>query len=253
MLTLPGWQHLRARLSTVRQAGAVALVTATLLLGCGGGGDTTPNTTDNYQPSQGTKVLGMTPVAQQTHVWCWAASAEMVLEYFRLPNLNPGGNYQCGIVAVYYGPNSTCWYDCFSCVATIGTATALQSVINGYGYVASQFGPSRILTSRVVFAPLSFNATAQQIDQGRPLVAGISPHGYSYPNVSEHAVVIVGYQNEPGVQRIIINDPFPYGAYATPDPYTGVGGVQLAPGRYSISYTTLISSLRWGNTIDQIH
>jgi hypothetical protein len=208
---------------------------------------------DEYRPAQGTRVLPLTPIAQQTEVWCWAASAEMVLRYYGLPNLNPAGNYQCGIVAVYYGPYSPCWQNCFACVSAIGTASELQSLINNYGFVASQFVPSRVLSSRLVFSALNFNATAKEIDEGRPIVAGISPSGYSYPNISQHAVVIVGYQNDGNGQRILINDPFPYDAFpGSPNPYLAVGGARVAAGRYSVTYSALVEQLRWGNTIDKI-
>ncbi|MGI9478490.1 MAG: papain-like cysteine protease family protein [Hyphomicrobiaceae bacterium] len=46
---------------------------------------------------------------QQTSVWCWAATAQMVLEYFDFPDIDPVGNYQCGMVASTAGPRSPCY------------------------------------------------------------------------------------------------------------------------------------------------
>jgi hypothetical protein len=205
-----------------------------------------------YQPGPG-RALGISPIAQQTQVWCWAAAAEMVFRYYGLPNLNPALNYQCGIVAAYYGPSSSCWFNCFSCIAGIPTALHLRAVIEGYGVFASQFFQSRVLSSAVAFSALSFVDTAREIDSGRPIVAGISPSGYFYPpGISEHAVVIVGYRNDSSGQRIVVNDPFPYGIFTQPDPYTPAGATAIAPGQYSVPYSALVGHLRWANTIYQI-
>jgi hypothetical protein len=44
--------------------------------------------------------LDISPTFQQTPVWCWAASAEMVLTYYDIPDLNPVGDFQCAIAAL---------------------------------------------------------------------------------------------------------------------------------------------------------
>jgi hypothetical protein len=43
--------------------------------------------------------LNIAPVLQETPVWCWLASMEMALKHYNVPNLSPGGSYQCGLVA----------------------------------------------------------------------------------------------------------------------------------------------------------
>jgi hypothetical protein len=226
------------------------------LVGCGGQEEKTDFgvkvTPAIETPVTGQRLLSIVPMAQQTPVWCWAASAEMVLRYYGLPLLNPSGNYQCGIVAAYYGPNSSCYSNCFTCISPIGAMSNLQLLINNYGVVANQFFPSRVLSSRLVFSALTFSQLAAEINSNRPVVAGISPQNYSYPNFSQHFVVIIGFDTAGGVSSLIVNDPFPYAAAMTPDPYIQAGARQLQAGRYSIPYTTFLNQMNWGNTIDRI-
>jgi hypothetical protein len=235
--------------------GALVLL-ALFTLGLGGCFDDDGGSDDSDAPSPAasSQTLSITPIAQQTELWCWAASAEMIFRHYGLPNLNPSGNYQCGIVAVYFGPASPCWFNCFQCVTGGGLMSQIKVLIDGYGTAARQLGlQSRVLSSSLLFAPLSFNETAEQIDAGQPILAGISPQGYAYPNVSEHAVVIVGYQSNTAGQRLIINDPFPYAAFPTsPNPYFAAGGTALQPGRYSIPYATFVSTMNWANSITNI-
>lgn len=228
---------------------AVLLFGLASLIGSGGGGD---DPEPPYNPRQGTYTLNISPIAQQTEVWCWAAAAEMVFRHYGLPALNT--NYQCGIVAAYFGPNSTCWFNCFSCVSAIGSMSQMHVLVNGYGAFANQFTPSRTLASSLVFSSISFGETAREIDNGRPVLAGISPDGYAYPNISQHVVVIVGYQNtNGGAQAVIVNDPFPYDLFpATPNPYTLAGATRTRPGQYMVPYAAAISRLKWANTIFQI-
>jgi hypothetical protein len=219
------------------------------LFACGGGSDPSPvppSTTSLPVAS----ALQIQPVAQQTMVWCWAASAQMVFQYYGLPNLNPGGNYQCGIVAAYFGQFfPACLANCLACVHGIPSMDQEQLLLNGYGQLANQVGVfSRVLTSTLLFSALTMDQLATEIAAGRPVLAGISPSGVSYPDFSQHAVVIVGYDTS-GVPRLIVNDPFPYQAAGQPDPYLFFGGVQLKPGQYSIPYTSFVHSLQWGNTL----
>ena len=240
------------RLATSIHALLTALALCTLCA-CGAGQNGNDSVSGPYQPAQTTRTLSVAPIAQQTEVWCWAASAEMIFRYYNLPNLNPVGNYQCGIVAAYYGSNSTCSINCFTCVSAIGPMSNAKLLIDGYGVVAQQFTNSRVLSSILIFSALTFNDTAREIDASRPIIAGISPQGYSYPNISQHIVAIVGYQNSNGTQLVVVNDPFPYDLFpSSPNPYTLAGATRTRPGQYSISYSALVSRLQWGNTIYQI-
>lgn len=213
---------------------------------------TEPGCSTNNEDVVGAGALAIDPIAQQTHVWCWAASAEMVFRHYGLPSINPFGNYQCGIVAAYF--QGACIYDCTLCIAPIATLTELQRVVDGYGLVAQQVGyASPVLTSVAAFRALTLSELAAEIDAGRPIIAGISAGGFPYPNVSQHAIVIVGYDWTGPQPMVIVNDPFPYDAVAgAQNPYYAVGAQQIQPGQYLISYATLTGPMVWANSIYRI-
>ncbi len=227
-----------------------------LLMACGGGAGTQATSSTSATPQGTARTLAITPIAQQTAEWCWAASAQMIFAYYGLPNLNPGNDYQCGIVAAAVGPSSPCFYNCYLCASMSGgTVSNMQLVINGYGVIANEYSvPSRVLSSTLAFSALPISTVVAELDAGRPILAGISPNGYSYPNISQHAVLIVGYDTTTTTPRLIVNDPFPYGAYTgVPSPYIAAGGVSARPGQYSISYAAFVSPMNWGNSLYHIN
>ena len=228
------------------------LLGATLvaLTSCGGGG-----TEPEAAPPERFE-LQVQATLQQTPVWCWAASAEMIFRYYGLPNINPVNNYQCGIIGAWFA-GTPCATDCSRCVLPIGAMSSMQQVIDGYGsYVRTLGIAARILSSALVFRPLSRTELANEISAGRPIIAGISPgQAFAIPNASQHVVVIIGYDFAAGKQSIIVNDPFPFQAAPynqVPNPYVRAGGSQVGSGRYSITYDALVSQLLWGNTIFNI-
>lgn len=234
-------------ISLHRLVGSVLASALILLNGCGGG----DSETASAPPDSFT--LGIAPTLQQTPVWCWAASAEMVFKYYGLPNINPGGNYQCGLIAAWFA-GTPCAVDCSLCVVPVGVMSNMQQVINGYGlYVQSIGYQSRVLSSALVFRPLSRTELAAEISSGRPVIVGINTGGgFALPNASQHIAVVVGYDFTAGKQSVIVNDPFPfqYPPYNNyPNPYTAAGGSQIGTGRYSVPYDSLVSKLVWANTI----
>ena len=76
---------------------------------------------------------------------------------------------------------------------------------------------------------MSAFAVKSEIDNGRPIIAGISPgSGMMPPGLAQHAVLIVGYDDVGAI--LIVNDPFPYQAAGMIPPYVQVGGAQILPG-----------------------
>jgi hypothetical protein len=208
------------------------------------------------------KQLSVPTIAQQTEVWCWAASAEMILRYYQMPNLNPGGDYQCGVVGTYYhiaaGPNHPCAsISCYQCISGASTMWEIARVLDGYGQVARQFGlQARVLSSSSATRRLSLAELAIELDEGRPILAGVSFHGGpSLPGISGHAVVIVGYDAMVSAPTITINDPYPYERFVpyNQNPYIVAGGRYVSPGKYTIELALLDGPIiTWGNTIYQI-
>lgn len=235
--------------SGCRKLAFVFSLCVTLLSACGGGSD--PPVPVQSAPVSAS--LAIRPVAQETVVWCWAASAQMVFQYYGLPNLNAAGDYQCGIVAAYFGPAyPACYYNCYLCVAGIPSMDQEQLLVNGYGRLAQSFGlQSRVLSSSLLFAPLSMQDVMAEISARRPVLAGISPNGISFPDFPEHAVVIVGYDTS-ATPALVVNDPFPYAAAGMINPYLYLGGVQIQPGQYAIAYESFVTYMKWGNTLYRI-
>jgi len=223
------------------------------LAGCqGGGGDGPP---PNPSPGGGgatAKTLNITPIYQETEVWCWAAAATMVFRYYGLPNVNIGGDYQCGVVAVTF-PNP-CAYNCLLCQTGIETLTNLNFVIDNYGYTLTNFYfiPSRNLSSQFIFSALTMDQVVGEINANRPILVGISPSGFvSAPNVSEHVAVIIGYDT--ARSELVVNDPYPFALFpGRTDPYVAAGGRLLRQGQYAVPYNGFVYQMLWANTIYQI-
>lgn len=194
--------------------------------------------------------LDIDPVIQQTPVWCWAATSEMILKYYGFPNLNPGGNYQCGVVGSVGG---VCSANCAACITTGGTSYSIANIIRNYASVAYRFTGYR---SYERFSPratgrLSVGGIIDHIDAGAPVLAGITPSGFRFPSgsgMSQHAVVIVGYEEtDDGSIVLTINDPFPYPAFS--DPYRAAGGDGDGYGQHWIDYGAFVSRLGYDNSI----
>ncbi|CAK0037483.1 Uncharacterised protein [Burkholderia pseudomallei] len=212
----------------------------------------------------GATTLNVPPVQQATPAWCWLATGEMVFRYYGIPSNGAGPNasssaYQCGEArgqgAVRVGPSGPlsfqgpCWMNCVPCAATGSrNLQGLYNLVVQYPQIVQiTVGNTVLLKAQATTSPLSLSALQNEIDSGRPVFAGISP-GVSYlpPGVSEHAVLIVGYQ--PGGQ-IIINDPFPYQQAGMTPAYVRYGGAQLMPGRFIVPYEALVGPINWANTI----
>jgi len=191
------------------------------------------------------ETLSVAPVAQQTPVWCWAATIEMAFRHYGAPNLNPYGNMQCAVVATLH---PQCAANCGTCIVSGGTTANMVMSINAYRQFAYNAGAGFPNFSYYLAGRLGFYDIVDSIDADDPLIAGISPSGMGGrypPTMSEHAVIIVGYDE--GNASVIVNDPYPYPPGF--DPYIRFGGMQLQPGRYEISYTAFTQGLGYKDTI----
>lgn len=235
-------------------------VLAALVGSCGGKGECgglvgpCPTPTPTATPAAsltGSRTLAIAPRQQQTDVWCWASSAEMVFRFYGLPSLNPV-SYQCGIVAAWFG--GACLIDCSQCRSPIGPMSNQLAVIQRYGpYAQSLFIPSRVLSATLVFRSLTAAEVKAEIDAGRPIVIGIAPGGgFALPNASAHIAVLIGYDFNGGAQDAVVNDPYPFEFVPQPNPYVSRGGRLLQPGQYRISIAALQVQLQWANTIYRI-
>jgi hypothetical protein len=198
------------------------------------------------------KVLRMIePRPQQTLVWCWAATSQMVLEYYGVPNVNPAGDYQCGVVGAQGG---MCGIWCGNCITSVGPTTNIVRVLKNYvlyaqnqgGFIRpSNFNPRHLgrLSPTDIFA---------QINRESPIIAGVSPTqlpdmypaGYGF---SQHVVVIVGYDRVSDDPLLYVNDPYPFPPEF--NLYVASGGQKIQDYQYTIRYSDFVRKLHYANSI----
>lgn len=194
------------------------------------------------------KTLDVIPVYQRTPVWCWVTVGEMVFTYYGVANINPAGDFQCGIIALL---NPVCNQNCYNCQVPAGSRQRMFNMLTQYPAFASGVSNSSTkITIQPINRPLTLADLKSEIDAGRPVIAGISPSGYQAAGVSQHVALIVGYNND----SLIVNDPFPFGTDAfLGNPYQKAGGQEISQGQFSISYSSFISGLVWQDSIFQIN
>lgn len=195
------------------------------------------------------------PVQQETEVWCWLAVGEMVFRYYGLPTVNPGGDYQCGIVgAVGYAQNGACDacnINCGNCVRPAGSAAMLSYMLTNYPKIACRdlYTQNRTLNNTFVSNYLSSAFLIAELNQHRPVIAGINPGSqFVLPGNSQHVALIKGYSYDANnVLYLKINDPFPYWTTGV-DPYVTNGAIANGDLSYEMKYTDFVNGLLWNTS-----
>jgi hypothetical protein len=195
-------------------------------------------------------VIAIPVVYQETKVWCWAATATMALQAFGYPNVNPGGNFQCGIVAVTF---PQCDADCRQCEKPIGPLPNMLQVIRGYQDFVERTRNFRVPRVQPRYVPYpTFEQIKASVRAGYPVIAGISPWSGrpQDPGHTDHAVLITGYREDNGgaTRELTINDPYPYRGIANPyeqagatvDAQTGVARVTWSTATHYLHLTSAI-------------
>jgi hypothetical protein len=205
-------------------------------------------------PAAADEKLSIDPVFQETPVWCWAAVGEMVFRHYDVPNINPVGDYQCGIASQML---PSCEYSCANCVSSAGSLIYMNNVLIRYPKIA-QFRtgiPTGTISSSPVYRALTRAEIEEEIDNGRPIVAGISPTGFPAGGTSQHVALIIGYEEDDDQFILIVNDPFPYGHPAfrgQGDPFLKAGGEKVEEGQYRIRFDRFKTRLLWRESIYRI-
>ncbi len=215
--------------------------------------------TESVDPPPPSASLSIDPVTQQTEVWCWAATVEMVLRHYGVPNLNEGSDFQCGIVAVYalirYGSGHPCTEDCRECLDPIDGMPEVERLVEEYGQIARGAGlSSPVLSARSVPRRLTLAELMTEIAADRPVIAAISTNGGSFPDANDHVVVVHGYDTTGDETTISVNDPYPYDRFV-PDaqnPYVLAGGRVLQSGQYEIGLQAFVDRFGWAGSLFRI-
>ena len=121
--------------------------------------------------------LHIPPVFQERPSWCWAAVGEMVFKYYYVPAVHRT-DYQCGIVQ----SRNLCKGipNCVQCDLSAGDEATTVNMLEQYPLMATLGGTAGdiALTVQSKSGSLSEAEVKNELDQGRPIIVGISPPGF---------------------------------------------------------------------------
>ena len=198
--------------------------------------------------------LHIPPVFQERPSWCWAAVGEMVFKYYDIPAIHRT-DYQCGIVQ----SRNLCMGipNCVDCDLSAIDETAVVNMLEQYPVLATQSGKAGeiALTVQSKSGILSEAEVQREIDEGRPIIVGLSPRGFKVDGIRQHMALIVGYDNSSGNLMLTVNDPFPFEDMVflwIGNPYVNARALEEGDGRYEVGYDAFRSKLKWTQTLHQM-
>jgi hypothetical protein len=207
-------------------------------------------------PTMAAKVqLHIPPVFQESPSWCWAAVGEMVFKYYYVPAVHRT-HYQCGIVQA----RELCSGipNCMECDLPAGDEATMMNVVEQYPLLATRGGAGGdiSLTVQSMAGSLSEAEVKQELDEGRPIIAGVSPSGFKVDGMAQHMALIVGYDDRSGNLMLTVNDPFPFEA----DRFLWIGNPYQPnmdmsgenAGQYEVSFNRFLSKIKWNQTMYRI-
>jgi len=198
--------------------------------------------------------LHIPPVFQERPSWCWAAVGEMVFKYYYVPAAHRT-DYQCGIAQSR--KLCTGMPNCVECDFPSGDEATMVNMLDQYPLMAAlgKTAGDIALTAQSKSGSLSEAEVKKEIDEGRPIIVGISPPGFKVDGVPQHMALIVGYDDSSGDLMLTVNDPFPYEDMR----FLWIGNAYLSArasggsaGEYEIGYEKFGLRLKWTQTIYRI-
>jgi hypothetical protein len=197
------------------------------------------------------KTLPIEPVTQESPVWCWVAVGEMVFDYFDIPNVNPAGDFQCGIIGLLAAGTwaNACAYQCQLCQVPAGSAAGVIGMLRDYPRKVSYATAEEVTTLSASHKtrPLQPDEIKSEIDDGNPIIAGISPSGRPAGGSAAHVALIIGYRATEDSFELRVNDPYPFGGWQG-NPYLAAGGETEESGSYWIPYESFRQALSWSES-----
>ena len=195
--------------------------------------------------------LHIPPVFQERPSWCWAAVGEMVFKYYDIPAIHRT-DYQCGIVQ---GRNLCKGIpNCVECDLSAIDEATMVNMLEQYPVMATRGGTAGdiALTVQSKNGSLSDAEVKKEIDEGRPIIVGLSPTGFKVDGIPQHMALIVGYEDRSGDLMLTVNDPFPYEDMR----FLWIGNAYLSArasggsdGEYEIEYEAFRLRLKWTQTM----
>jgi hypothetical protein len=134
------------------------------------------------------RTLSIAAIPQQTQLWCWAATSEMIFRYYGRPVT------QCQLVSAYL--NRPCCTGDPACIVGSGNMETIQQGLFLLGGIRS-----------IHVGPITFGQIVTEISAGRPIMVG-------YRNsFAGHVVLVTGYNTANNFVHVL--DPF-YGTFDVP-------------------------------------
>ena len=199
--------------------------------------------------------LHIPPVFQERPSWCWAAVGEMVFKYYYVPAVHRT-DYQCGIVQAR--DLCTGIPNCVKCDLPVGDESSMMNMLQQYSLLATRDGAAGdvALAAQSKAGSLSEEEVKQEINEGRPIIAGVSPSGFKIDGISQHTALIVGYDDRSGDLKLIVNDPFPF----EDDRFLWIGNPYQPnmdmsgenEGQYEVGFQRFRSKIKWIHTMYRI-
>ena len=199
--------------------------------------------------------LHIPPVFQERPSWCWAAVGEMVFKYYYVPAVHRT-DYQCGIVQT----RNLCTGipNCVKCDLPPGDESTMMNMLQQYSLLATRGGAAGdiALAAQSKAGSLSEEEVKHEINEGRPIIAGVSPSGFKIDGISQHTALIVGYDDRSGDLKLIVNDPFPF----EDDRFLWIGNPyqpnmdmsEENEGQYEVGFQRFRSKIKWIHTMYRI-
>ena len=198
--------------------------------------------------------LHIPPIFQERPSWCWAAVGEMIFKYYYVPVVHRA-DYQCGIAQ----SRKLCggMPNCLECDLPAGDEATMINMLEQYPAMVTSGGAAGdiALTAQSKSGTLSEAEVKREIDEGRPIIVGLSPSGFKVDDESQHMALIVGYDEKAGELMLTVNDPFPFEDDRflwIGNPYQKMDAPGGSDGQYEIRFERLRSKLKWSQTIYRV-
>ena len=199
--------------------------------------------------------LHIPPVFQERPSWGWAAVGEMVFKYYYVPAVHRT-DYQCGIVQERKLCTQT--PNCSECDLPAGDEVSMVRMLEQYPVTAKPGSTAGDIALAVqsMTGSLSEAEVKKELDEGRPIIAGVSPSGFKIDGISQHMALIVGYNDSSGALMLTVNDPFPFEDdrflwISNPyQPNMDMSGENT--GQYEVSFERFRSKIKWKQTMYRI-
>ncbi len=134
----------------------------------------------------------------------------------------------------------------------------MMNMLQQYSLLATRDGAAGdvALAAQSKAGSLSEEEVKQEINEGRPIIAGVSPSGFKIDGISQHTALIVGYDDRSGDLKLIVNDPFPF----EDDRFLWIGNPYQPnmdmsednDGQYEVSFERFRSKIKWNHTMYRI-